>query len=135
MEADERSVAARWFGVRAEYEEHAGGQTAWDVVKHVLLGVVTLGLTFVDYDPRRRCNVLVVRHDDGTAVAGYDHSTVGDATLHVSSLLERLDTLHVFDFCRELGIPVDAVVGEGRGQDGPSAATWRGYDVGMLPVL
>ncbi|WP_418059977.1 hypothetical protein [Pimelobacter simplex] len=135
MEADEGSVAGRWFAVRVEYEEHTGAHKAWDVVKHVLLGIVTLGFTLIDYNPRRPSNVLVVRRDDGTTVVGYRHSTVGEAALHATSLVDRFGEVHVFDLCRDLGLPVEAVAGEGRPLLERAEVDWQGYDVGRLPAV
>lgn len=135
MESDERSVAGRWFAVRVEFEKHDGGRKAWDVVKHVLLGIVTIGITLVDYDPRRSSNVVVLRRDNGSAVLGYRYSTVGDATLHATSLAERLKTMHVFDFCRDLGLPMESVAGEGEELSAGAQVDWQGYAVGRLPKV
>jgi len=135
MEADEGSVAGRWFAVRVEFETHVGGRRVWDLVKHVLLGVVTLGISLVDYDPRRASNVVLLRHDNGSAVLGFRYSTLGGAALHATSLAERLERTHVFDFCRELGLPMSVVAGEGRPREEGGEVTWRGYEVGRLPTV
>lgn len=105
--------AARWFTVAAEFERVAGWNMAWRYVKEVFIGLASMGLTLGDVDPKRFCDVRVLRRDTGECVAHYSYEHLGEAHTHVTSLTSRLEDTHVFDFCRDLGIPIHHVVGEG----------------------
>lgn len=124
MEPTSTSIAARWFGVRAEFEEVDGWRNFINAIKQFGLGLVTLGLSSGTFDPKRFCDVIIFRLDTGTDVAMFRYNTLEPADLHVSSLVERLAGLHVHDFCRELGIPIDATEGSGRAVELPVAPRW-----------
>ena len=60
-------------------------------------GLVTMGLTMGEYDPKSSCKVVVVRRDTGEEVLSFAYDSVGAATGHVASLRSRLEVEHVFD--------------------------------------
>lgn len=123
MEAvDPGGLAGRWFGVRAEYVRPPVLIRIRQSISWFFGGVLTLGLTMGDYDPKRSCSVIVLRRDTGGEVARFSYESLGDATGHVASLRSRLEATHVFDFCRELGIPTAAVAGAG--SEEPSSVEW-----------
>ena len=111
------SVAGRWFGVRAEYERFGPVRTVWVVVRELLLALVTLGIFMGEWDPKRLCNVVVFERGTGVTVALLKFDHLREATYYVSNLRGRLGTEPVFDFCRELGIPMSDVVGPGQTPD------------------
>jgi hypothetical protein len=106
-------VAGRWFGVRAELERVGIARRMWRGFLQVVLSVVTVGISLDEWSPKRLTDVVVYRHDTGETVVRYRYRYLGPATAHVQSLLARLGKTHVFDFCRELGIDIGQVVGEG----------------------
>jgi hypothetical protein len=58
--------------------------------------------------------VIVFARDSGERVATFSYAHLGEATLHLRDLSSRLTTMHVYDFCRDLGLRTDLVVGAGR---------------------
>ena len=118
------SVAGRWFEVRAEYQRFGPLSTSLSVVRELLLALATFGLFLGEWDPKRFCDVLVVRRDNGETVAKFSYRRLGGASLQVESFGERLETQPIFDFCRELGIPMSDVEGGGREPDQTRRVTW-----------
>lgn len=117
VSGSESTYACRWFEIRAEHEERvAFSRKAAAVARMVACYIVTRGIDWGDYDPRRFCDVLVLRRDTQSPVARYCYDRLGEASDHVVSLQLRLTAMHVYDFCRELSIPVEAVEGAGSGQ-------------------
>lgn len=112
-EVEPASRADRWFEVRAEYERLSSGGMALRTVREFILALLTLGVFLQEFDPKRFCDVLVVRRDTGESVAVFSYDHLGEASRHAESLNARLLKMHVFDFCRELSIPMNAVVGPG----------------------
>jgi hypothetical protein len=58
---------------------------------------------------KSQCSVRILRRCDGDEVAAFDHDNDRDALDHASSLRDRLATMRLWDFCRAVGIPFDAV--------------------------
>jgi len=119
------SVAGRWFGVRAEFERVSRLGTMWRTVKWSILGFVTLGLTLGDFDPKRFCDVIVFRRDTGQEVASFSYDFLREASDHVEDLRRRLEGTHVYDFCRELGVGTDSVVGAGSSESLEPTVVWQ----------
>jgi len=119
------SVAGRWFGVRAEFERVSRLGTMWRTVKWSILGFVTLGLTMGDFDPKRFCDVIVFRRDTGQEVTSFSYDVLGEASDHVEDLRRRLEGTHVYDFCRELGVGTDSVVGAGSSESLEPTVVWQ----------
>ncbi|TWH01913.1 hypothetical protein L615_014100000010 [Nocardioides sp. J9] len=107
------AVAARWIGVRVVYRETTFWWTVGAYVKNVLMLFATVGLSLLWYEPKRFCDVILYRLDTGATLCRYEHTNSEDAIDHVSSLKDRLLGSQVFDFCRELGIPMVEIAGEG----------------------
>lgn len=126
------SAAGRWFAVRAEYERIGRARMAWLAAKAWVVGLVTWGLTLGDFDPKRFCDVLVIRHDTGAVIASYDYEHLSAASAHVDRLRTRLDSVHVFDFCRDLGISTEEVVGPGASIG--SQASWTAVEARLRRV-
>lgn len=118
------SAAIRWFGVRAEYERAGPVKLVFRTIWAVAKGLPTLWILTDDLEPKRFCDVVVFRRDNGSPVAKFSHAYLGDGARHVEDLLTRLATDHVFDFCRELGIGIEAVVGAGDDRDFDASAVW-----------
>ena len=126
METEGRaSVAGRWVGVRAEFERVSRLGMLWRTVKWSILGFVSLGLTMGDFDPKRFCDVIVVRRDTGQEVASFSYDGLGEASDHVEVLRRRLEGTHVYDLCRELGVGTDSVVGAGSSESLEPTVVWR----------
>jgi hypothetical protein len=118
------AVAGRWFGVSASTQHVGVWRKAWQVIRELFLGLITLGLTWGEFDPPRRCVVAVFRRDTGQIMAEFNYTHLSEASMHVPALWERLQTENVFDFCRELGIQFDAVKGGGQDQPQNSDDVW-----------
>jgi hypothetical protein len=119
------SVAGRWFGVRAEFERVSRLSMLWRTIKWLMFGFVTLGLTMGDFDPKRFCDVIVFRRDTGQAVATFSYDFLSEASPHVEDLVRRLASAHVYDFCRELGVGTESVVGPGFSELFDSTVVWQ----------
>jgi hypothetical protein len=122
----DEAIAARWFGVRAEFELLGRGRMAVRSARQLLLYVVSAGLLMGDFDPKRFCDVVVFRRDTGATVATFSYTHLGEATGHVTDLRDRLLSAHVFDLCRELGLSTDLVVGPGQGIELDPVDPWVG---------
>jgi hypothetical protein len=118
------SLAGRWFDVRAVYQETNWAWTVWTGMKTVFLMIVTVGLSLLWYEEKRFCDIILFRRDDGSTVLRFDYDKVEDATHHLGWLRERLREEHVYDFCRDLGIPVNQVVGPGQDIDEAIEVGW-----------
>lgn len=123
MAEPSEALAARWFGVRGEYERAGRVRMTWLTIREFLLALVTLGVFLGEFDPKRFCDVVVFSRDSGEPVAMFSYSHLGEATLHLRDLSSRLGTMHVYDFCRELGLGPDLVVGPGRDGE-PADPVW-----------
>jgi len=95
----------------------------WRMAREFLGGLVT-AMTVVGDDLKIFCDVIVFRRDTGSAVATFPHDYLGEAKAHVESLQERLESTQVFDLCRDLGISIDVIEGEGESQEGVLPVTW-----------
>ncbi|MBF4163442.1 hypothetical protein [Nocardioides acrostichi] len=111
-------VAGRWFCLRVEWEE-------WSSLRKIR-GLVSAAVVFfalpvvsLDVEPRRHCEVFIVRRDTGETVTRFDHPYLGEANAQVHSLLGRLESQHVFDFCR--GVDLDVALVSGAGLDIPAS--------------
>ncbi|KRB74010.1 hypothetical protein ASE01_18620 [Nocardioides sp. Root190] len=124
MDGFAASSAGCWFDVRALYQETNWTWTVWTGIKTTFLMFATLGLSLLWYEEKRFCDVVLFRRDNRTAVLRFDYDKVEDATIHLSSLRERLATEHVYDFCRELGIGTEHVVGPGLPMEEDTAVEW-----------
>lgn len=51
-----------------------------------------------------KCEVVVKRRDNQTAIAAYDYDNVADARQHETSLNTRLNEMGLFDITRDLGV-------------------------------
>jgi len=125
----DEAIAARWFGVRAEFELLGRGRMAVRAAREWVLYFVSAGLLMGDFDPKRFCDVLVFRRDTGATVARFSYTHLGDATDHVVDLRARLLSTHVFDFCRELSLSTDLVAGPGQGVERDPIDPWVGVRV------
>jgi hypothetical protein len=127
VEATEANVASRWFGVRAEYEPTGPAhKQLWSRLRHLGLSAFSFyeTLTSLDYDPKRRGKVVLFRRDNGHDVLTYEYNHLSEVRNHVLSLASHLSTTHVFDISRELGLPMEQVVGPGT-DDPPEPVEWR----------
>jgi len=113
---DSEQAAGRWFVVRAEYEHLGPVRMLLRVVREFGLALLTAGVFLGEFDPKRFCDVLVLRRDNGDSVTVFSYKNLGAAAYHVENLWVRLSDTHVFDFCRELSIPTDVVVGPGQNE-------------------
>lgn len=136
MEGTEANVASRWFGVRGEYEDLEPARKFWEILKHIVIGVATIGL-LDPLDPKRRCMVVLYRRDNGRVVLNYECNRASEMEDHALWLASRLPTTHVFDLCRELGLSTDHVVGPGTDEP-PGPVLWLDVDAtvrwGSLPT-
>ncbi|GAA1159163.1 hypothetical protein [Nocardioides aquiterrae] len=123
---EEAALAARWFGVRGEFELVSRRRMAVLTARHWLVLLGSWGILSSDFDPPRFCDVIVFRRDTGAAVASFSHSQLGSATGHLTDLRDRLLSTHVFDFCRELGLSIDVVIGPGQDLTLDPADPWSG---------
>lgn len=105
--------AGHWFDVRGEYQKLGRRRMGFAVIREILLRFVTFGFGVGELDPKRFCDVIVLRRDNGDVVAMYSYDRSGDASAHLESLQHRLVDQDVYDFCRELGIATDLVEGPG----------------------
>lgn len=119
------STAGMWFEVVAEYEKFGFFRWIWAAAKELFLGVVTWGLLAGNFDPKRLCFVTLSRRDDGEPVATFSYSLMSEADIHVSHLSSCLATQHVFDFCRDLGIDPNVVVGPGLAPRADGGSVWQ----------
>lgn len=125
---DSMALACQWFGVRGEYELLTRRRMAARSAREVALWFVSFGLLMGEFDPKRFGDVIVFRRDTGESVLVYSYDHLGEATDHLLSLRSRLSSMHVFDFCRVLGLTTALVVGSGCGEaedDGADGA-WKG---------
>ncbi len=106
-------TASRWFGIRAEYEYVSPWRKFAVALRQFFVGLASLGLTLIEYNPKRWCNVIVYDRLDGRPVQVFAHSHLGPADSHAVNLLERARTMDVVDFCRELRIAPEKVLGDG----------------------
>lgn len=97
----------------------------WEAIKSLALGGATWGLFGGDVDPKRRCDVTVFRRDTGQGVATFSYDFLSEAENHVNDLVRRFAETHVFDLCRQLGIPTDVVAGEGSATPLNPKTIWR----------
>ena len=97
--------AWRWFGVRGE---------------SVRLGPVA---KLIGRHSGQPCFVYLYRRDNAATVLRFDHASLDEAKEHLARLRSRLDE-HVHDFCREVGIAVDWVVGPGSDVRPAPEAAW-----------
>jgi hypothetical protein len=119
-----QAPAGRWFDVGGVHEEPGRLRAAWTGIRTAVLVVVSVAMNPDWYEPRRPCAVVIHRRDDGSVVLRFEHDSVEEATLHLSSLRERLGTEDVLDFCRDLGIPASHVVGPGAELDPGADVEW-----------
>ncbi len=123
------SVAGAWFAVRAEVQRFGLIRQIVAVVSELLLGVfVTMGLTWAEFDPRRFCDVHVIRREEGDSVCVFRYTHLAEGSAHAFEIARRLRELNAFDFCRELGIPMERVAGPGQLGPFPEIAwtyVWR----------
>jgi hypothetical protein len=112
--SQEDAFAARWFGVRGEFQLVSRRRMAMLTAREWLLYLVSWGVFAGDFDPKRFCDVIVFRRDTGDVVASFPHTHLGAATGHLTDLRTRLLSTQVFDFCRELGLSIDVVAGPGQ---------------------
>jgi hypothetical protein len=118
------SRAERWFSVRIEYERFGILKAMSRTIRELFIALFTLGLLLGEWDPKRFCDVLVVRNDTGEVVASFSYDHLGEADTHVRVLREELETKQVFDFCRTLGVGIDAVVGVGTDRTAHTGVEW-----------
>lgn len=118
--------ASRWFGVRVEYELQSRSRRLANVGKQFLMGFVTFGATWLEYDPGRFCDIEVYRRVDGFPVIHFSYESLQSAEMHVASLVARLGEMTLEDFCRDLDLPVSLASGPGEEVAGPVTAEWVG---------
>ncbi|RNL78825.1 hypothetical protein [Nocardioides marmorisolisilvae] len=118
------SVAGRWFSIRAEYQHFGPLRTLVGVVREMLFTFATIALFFDDWDPKRFCDVKVVRRDSGVVVSVFSYDHLWDADIHVRDLRQRLLDEPVFDFCRDIGLDIAHVAGAGQDPDPALAVRW-----------
>ncbi|MFL6109613.1 MAG: hypothetical protein ACJ72L_21820 [Marmoricola sp.] len=106
-----------------EYERVGRVRMVWRMVREFLVDLVTMSWVQGD-DLKVFSDVVVFRRDTGGTVAAYPYDYLGEAKTHVESLLERLESTQIFDFCRDLGISIDAIAGEGDLEGGALPVTW-----------
>jgi hypothetical protein len=116
----EDRCAARWFAVRAEFEQldPLGRASLW---LRELGHLFTLGLTG---EARRFCDVLLVGRADDEAVVVFRYKVLSDATQHAYDLVTRLDSLDVDAFCVELDLDPGALGDPVTEVDGSSDVYW-----------
>lgn len=135
-EPSEAALAVRWFGVLGEYERAGRVRMTWLSIREFLLAFVTLGIFLGEFDPKRFCDVVVFARDSDEPVATFSYDHLGEATLHLRDLSSRLTTMHVYDFCRDLGLGTALVVGPGQ-DAGTADQVWvpvsRARRVGTQP--
>lgn len=106
---DAASIAARYLAVRVEEAQPSRwarlGHRAWALV-YWLLPAVLDWLLGPPKDPSR---LQVTRRCDGAILATFDHEHLTEAIVHRDDLSERLQSSHIFDVCRQLGIDIGRV--------------------------
>lgn len=122
----ESNLAKRWFKVQAEYQALNRVQMIWLVLRELVITFLTLGIFLGSFDPKRFCDVVVLRRDTNDPVILFRYKHLEEANAHLMSLQYRLSHLQVYDFCRELGIPIDSVQGTGFDDDPDPEAAWIG---------
>lgn len=101
--AQDDTVARRWLSVELLQKQPKRART-----RAVLQGVVNFFLGFFAADEVfTRSRVVVRRRDTGEEVLAFDHTVLSEAVEHARSLESRLDSMSLFDFCRDVGIPFD----------------------------
>ena len=124
--SEEDATAARWFGVRGEFELVSRRRMAMLTARASLLYLASWGVLAGDFDPKRFCDVIVFRRDTGDRVASFRYTHLGAATDHLTDLRARLLSTHVFDFCRELGLSIGLVEGPGQDRELDPSDPWVG---------
>lgn len=107
-DADSESAAARWLAASLTWEP-AGrlrllGRALLEIASDVLTGGWIGGIP-----AKRRAKVLVRRRDNDRTVITFDHDIEGEALDHLESLNDRLHSMRLFDFCRDVGIDYGSV--------------------------
>jgi hypothetical protein len=102
------SAASRWLEVSITWEPagpvRLAGRAALEFVTDLVAGGWAGGI------PAKRRSVLaVMRRDDGRTVITFDHDYEQEALDHLDSLKQRLRTMRLWDFCRDVGIAFDRV--------------------------
>lgn len=104
---DPREPAGRWFEVVVEAEQISWLATVRQFLISLFAYCLPLGFWWApDGEVKQRTNVLLVRRRDQAAVAVYEYSRFSEALVHRTALERRLATQTLFDFSRELGLPL-----------------------------
>ena len=127
-------MAGRWFGVVATKERPGRSRKVGRELRVAIWANVqnaTWGL--LGSEPTCRCDVWIIRRDTGRPVEHHVHrEPLSEAGNHVENLRYRLETTHVYDFCREFRIGTDEVAGPGISGEQDPATIWTDappYDV------
>ncbi len=105
--------AWRWFDVRGEFTRS---------------GPVSMLLAWGKRNHRQSCAVFLCRRDNAETVLRYDFTNLSEATQHLTRLRARLAELRAEDFCREVGIAPEWVIGPGTAERLAPEASWTSVD-------
>lgn len=95
--------ASSYFEIRVEHERVSRLRMAGRRIATLFLWLVDPTFLF-EFEPKYRSTVHVIRSTDGDVMADYEHDHESTALDHAQSLRERLDTMSIADFARDLGI-------------------------------
>ncbi|HEU5034491.1 MAG TPA: hypothetical protein VFT62_07015 [Mycobacteriales bacterium] len=105
---DPENAAGRWLAVSISWERagriRLAGRVITELVTNLLAGGWAGGIP-----AKRRSEIVVRRRDNGAVVATFDHDYEPEVLDHLASLQERLVTLRLWDFCRDVGIRYELV--------------------------
>lgn len=104
------SAAGRWFVVRVDHAPSRRRRALW-LARWLVLDAASLGFHHAAY--RSPGTILVVRRDDGSVVARLSFAEPAQMWWRAEDLAAELRERHVFDFCRDLRIPLHHVSGAG----------------------
>lgn len=107
------TAAGRWFGLQAEVEAQSRSRRTVELFRQLGLGVLTLGLSLSEYNPRRFCDIVVYRRSDGLPVLHFSYDTLSASEMHLQRLRDLLNGAEVEAFCDEFEIPKHLASGDG----------------------
>lgn len=108
-----QTAAGRWFGLQAEIEVQTRARRVLELLRQCGLGVLTLGFSLAEYDPRRFCDIIVYRRSDALPVLHFNYDTLAGSDLHLQRLKDLLNVTEVGAFCDEFEIPRHLASGSG----------------------
>ncbi len=107
---DARPIAARYLAVHLEplpvSRRARLGHRAWAVAFWLLPAPLDW---LSDPEPKVPTRLLITRRCDGAILATFDHDHLTAAIAHRDDLSRRLQTMHIFDVCRQVSIDVGQV--------------------------